>query len=114
MPPRRFSRFSFVAGFRDEADGSFLLEDPEPFTYREFADTRSHTVEDGDTLFTLAGQYFASFPRAAGLWWLIADFQPEPIIDPTRKLAVGSTLLIMSERVVSEEVFNEARRRAVI
>lgn len=114
MPPRRYSRFAFCVGFTDDADGSFLLEDPEPFTYRDFSDTRSHTVAEGDTLFTLAAEYFASFPRPSGLWWVIADFQPDPIIDPTRKLAVGRVLFIVSERVVTEEVFNESRRQAVI
>lgn len=114
MPPRRFSRYTFANGFTDETDGSFMLEDPEPFTYREFSDTRIHTVSEGDTLFHLASRYFASFERPAGLWWIIADFQPDPIIDPTRKLAVGSTLYIPSERVVEEEIFNNARRREVV
>lgn len=114
MPPRRFSRFTFSSGITDETDDSFLLEDPEPFVFRELADTRSHTVEDGDSLFNLAGRYFASFDRPTGLWWIIADFQPEPIIDPTRKLAIGRTLFVPSERVVSEDVFNESRRRAVL
>lgn len=113
MPPRRYSRFTFSAGFVDEDDGAFLLEDPEPFEFQEFSDTRIHTVTESDTVFNLAARYFASFERPAGLWWIICDFQPDPIIDPTLKLAVGRTLFIPSERVVTEEIFNEARRRAV-
>lgn len=114
MPPRRYSRFTFSAGFVDEDDDRFLLEDPEPFAFQEFADTRVHTVQDGDTLFNLAGRFFASFERPSGLWWVIADFQPDPIIDPTLRLSVGRALFIPSERVLTEQVFNEARRDEVI
>lgn len=114
MPPRRFSRFTFSEGFIDDGDGSFLLADPEPFPFAEFTDTRIHIVSDGDSLFNLAGRYFSSFQRPSGLWWIIADFQPDPIIDPTRKLAVGLTLFVPSERVVTEEIFSEARRTAVL
>lgn len=111
MPPRRFSRYTFSEGFID--DGSFMLEDAVPFGYVEREDNREHLVTDGDSLFTLAGRYFESFDRAEGLWWVIADFQPDPIIDPTLKLTVGSILYIPSERCISEDIFNEARRRAV-
>lgn len=114
MPPRRYSRFTFSNGYTDDADGSFLLEDPEPFPFQDLADNVAHTVEDGDSLFTLAARFFADFPRPAGLWWIIADFQPSPIIDPTLKLAVGSTLFIPSQRTITEQIFNEARRREVL
>lgn len=113
MAPRRFSRFTFASGFADES-GAFMLEDPEPFLFVDRADSRSHSVGEGDTLWSLAAQYFPSFPRLGSLWWIIADFQPDPIVDPTVKLVVGTQLVIPSERVVTEEIFNEARRREVI
>lgn len=112
MPPQRFSRYMLSEGFIAD-DGAFMLEDAEPFGYIERDDTREHQVRDGDTLFSLAGSHFQSYARAEGLWWVIADFQPDPIIDPTVQLTVGATIYIPSERCLSEEIFNEARRRVV-
>lgn len=110
MPPRRFSRFSFSAGVLDDA-GRLLLTEREPFRFRSLPDNRQHIVQQGDTLFSLAGRYFAPLPRPSGLWWVIADFQPEPIHDPTLALDLGRVLFIPSVRVITEEVFAEARRQ---
>jgi len=111
MPPRRFSRFTFCAAYLDD-DGRLVLTEREPFRFRAFADNRQHVVRAGETLFTLAGRYFAPLPRASGLWWVIADFQPDPIHDPTLSLELGRLVFIPSVRVLTEEVFSEARREA--
>ena len=47
----------------------------------------------------------------AALWWVIADFQPEPVHDPTRALEVGRVMFIPSERTLVEEVFSSRRRK---
>lgn len=107
--PRRFSRHLYCLGFHDDG-GPLQLTDREPFYYREYSDNRIHTVAQGESLFTLAARYFGPIPRAAGLWWLIADFQPDPIHDPTIRLSPGSRLIIPSLRTVYEAVFDEARR----
>lgn len=109
MPPRLYSRHSFTEGVSDDNDSVYLTE-REPFRFQTFADTRTHVVHEGDTLFTLAVRYFAAFKRPAGLWWVIADFQPDPIFDPTIALAPGQVMLIPSERVVVERIFSEERR----
>ena len=85
MPPTSSSRYRFTSGIRDDAGRLFLTE-REPFGFCEFGDTGRHTVVQGDTLWGLAGLYFAPLQRACGFWWVIADFQPDPIVD-------GSVLL---------------------
>lgn len=110
MPPRRFSRHMYTEAFTDEDAEVQLLTDYEPFDFRELPDNVVHVVKEGDTLWTLAGRYFAGIPRASGLWWVIADFQPTPIHDPTIALELGARLVIPSLRTVQEEVFNPARR----
>lgn len=110
MAPRRLSRYSFAYATQD-AEGDLVLYGDEPYRFREFADNREHVVRQGDTLYTLAGRYFAPLPRACGLWWVIADFQPDPIHDPTVELDVGRVLIIPSLRTLTEEVFSERRRR---
>jgi nucleoid-associated protein YgaU len=111
MPPRARSRHIFSLGVRDEATPDELeLTEREPFVYRSFTDNRQHTVEEGDTLWTLAARYFSPMDSAANLWWVIADFQPDPIHDPTIALVPGTVLVIPSVRTVLENVFDENRR----
>ncbi len=112
MPPRLRSRHSFTLGVKDDATPDDLeLTEREPYTFRSFSDNRQHTVEQGDTLWTLAARYFAPLDSAANLWWVIADFQPDPIHDPTLALAVGSVLVVPSVRTLIENVFSENRAR---
>jgi hypothetical protein len=110
MPPRLYSRFTFCAAVIDDR-GRLLLTEREPFRFRAFPDTRQHLVQQGDSLFTLAGRYFAPLPRPAGLWWIVADFQPDPVHDPTLALEPGRLVFIPSVRVVTEELFAETRRQ---
>jgi hypothetical protein len=70
-------------------------------------------VVQGDTLWGLAGRYFAPLNRACGYWWVIADFQPDPIIDPTLGLEEGRVLFIPSRRVLTDVILAQARRREV-
>jgi len=110
MPPRRYSRHTYSLAVTDEADRLYLTERT-PFRFRPLNDTQQHVVRWGESLWALAARHYAGLPRPAGLWWVIADFQPDPIIDPTIQLQVGQVLFIPSVRVVQEMVFSEARRR---
>jgi len=110
MPPRRFSRFTFCAAVLDDEE-RLVLTEREPFRFRSFPDNRQHVVQQGETIFSLAGRYFAPLPRASGLWWVIADFQPDPIHDPTVSLDLGRVLFVPSVRVLTEEIFAESRRQ---
>ena len=110
MAPRTGSRHSFALGVPDELGRRFLSE-REPYRFKQHTDTRMHVVAQGDTLEGLAGRYFAPLPRACGFWWAIADFQVDPIVDPTLRLLPGTTLLIPSLRVLTDVILGEVRRR---
>ena len=111
MPPKTGSRYSFCLGVRDAA-GLLYLTEREPYGFREHTDNRVHTVVEGDTLWGLAGRYFSPLPRACGFWWAIADFQPDPVVDPTLLLEPGRRLFIPSLRVLTDVVLSESQRRA--
>ena len=111
MPPNRFSRHRFSLGFPDDAERLFLSE-AVPYAYRDLPDNIQHSVKEGDTLFNLAGRYYASMPRGAGFWWAIAQFQPNPIIDPTVRLTPGSVVVVPSLATLQNEILNERRKRA--
>ncbi len=110
MPPQIRSRFIFTTGF-DDADSIKLLSEREPFRFQQFSDTRIHTVKEGDKLFNLAGRFFRPLARSAGLWWIIADFQPAPIVDPTIELILGQQLVIPSVPTVLNIILGEQQRR---
>lgn len=109
MPPRKYSRYSFCT-IRLDAGGRSFLDDRVPFGYVNLPDNRTHLVQQGDTLFGIAGRMFAPLVRPAGLWWVIADFQPQPIHDPTIQLQPGRVLYVPSLRTVNERIFSEGRR----
>ncbi len=110
MPPRAGSRYTFCQGVRDE-HGWLYLTEREPYRFHQHTDNRIHTVVEGDTLFDLAGRYFAPLERACGYWWVIADFQPDPIIDPTLFLEKSRRLFIPSLRVLTDVILSENRRK---
>lgn len=110
MAPRTGSRHSFTLGVLDEQDRRFLSE-REPYRFREHTDTRVHVVVQGDTLASLAGRYFAPLPRACGFWWVLADFQPDPIVDPTLELDLGRRIFVPILRVLTDVILSEQRRR---
>lgn len=72
-----------------------------PIRFRDDVDTVAHTVMDGENLAGLANTHYQGFPNPSSLWWIIAEFQPVPIIDPTRKLRGGTVLLIPSATLVA-------------
>lgn len=108
MPPGKYSRHLLCDTIADPL-GKLFLADRSRYFYRELADNRFHSVVQGDTLFDLAGVYFAGVERPAGLFWVIADFQPTPIHDPTVVLEPGRVLVIPSLRTVLEEILNPNR-----
>lgn len=115
MPPRWPSRHSFCTGlYRDPQNNGYnvlMLTDRIPYRYRQIEDTIVHKVIGGETIYQIAGYYYkGAFTRPAGLWWIIADFQPDPIFDPTIALKDGSLLYIPSIRTVNEFILNESRR----
>jgi nucleoid-associated protein YgaU len=109
MPPGVNSRYQLCAAFTDDVTGKLVLTDREPYGFQALADNRQHVVAQGDTLAKLAARYFDPIPDAALLWWVIADFQPDPIFDPTIALVPGQVLIIPSVNTVLTEVFDESR-----
>ena len=101
------SRHTTAYAYYDELGRPFL-GDRDPFLYRRLADNVIHQVTAGDTLQSLAYQYYAPLSEghqsAAQLWWIIADFQFEPIHDPTIPLVLGSYVVLPSIETVQTQI----------
>ena len=105
--PSAFSRDRFCVGITDD-EGNLDLTDVEPFRYRDLPDNTLHTVTQGETWESIAHRAYGEWR----LWWVIPDYQPEPVHDPTIALVGGTVLVLPSPRVVFEEILNEERREA--
>ena len=109
MPVYPWSRYRYSYEYADDEDVSYI-DEYEPFLYRDEADNRFHVAREGDTWWGLAHLYFQGIPRMCGMWWAIADFQPDRVIDPTLSIAAGQTVVIPSERLVRTKLFTPERR----
>lgn len=103
------SRYAPVALITDP-QGHALRDERNPFRFRRLRDTRVHRARDGDTLQTLASRFYSGATRQpAQLWWVIADFQPEPIQDPTIALEPGRLIYIPSPATVQAQILGGVR-----
>lgn len=81
-----------------------------PARYRPRPDNTPHIVREGDTLDSIAHRHFAGLGAGSArftpeqLYWVIADFQPQPILDATIQLRPGTTLILPSQEFVLTEV----------
>jgi hypothetical protein len=83
-----------LAILQGKSTGELYIGSRDRLFYANMSNIEPHIVEDGDTLWSLAARYYGGEDGEANLWWVIADFQPEPILDPTIALQAGSTILI--------------------
>ena len=109
-PPTKLSRHRFSRGLRDEQGREYLTDRP-VFGYRDLPDNVPHVVQEGDTLWGLAARYFAGVEGAALLWWVVADFQPEPISDPTLALVPGEVVVVPSVATLLTRILVEGRKQ---
>lgn len=93
------SRFRWSEIYQDEQGRRFLGPRPR-FGYRPLPDNREHPIRGGERLWHVSQLSFPDHPRAGALYWVIADFQPEPILDPTILLPEGHRLVIPSVRTL--------------
>jgi hypothetical protein len=103
MPPGVTSRYLASVGAYDDVGRTYLTE-REPYRYDpHLSGVIRHVVGSGDSLQSIAYRYYSELAGLAGsedvwgpehLWWLIAEFQPLPILDPTLGLEVGQVIYV--------------------
>lgn len=101
MTVHQGSRYTGVTA-RTDAGGRRFLTERIPFRFQARVDNILHHVTQQDTLYSLAGRYYRALERPSGYWWAIADFQPNPIRDPTIQLVPSSVIIVPSLRTLTE------------
>lgn len=106
----QWSRYRYCTLYTGD-DGVSYLDEREPYRYKDERDNRYHRAKGGDTWWGLAHMYFQGVPRACGLWWLLCEYQPTPVLDPTLTIPEDTLVVVPSMRVVRMFVFSSERRR---
>ena len=95
----RFTRI-FIDDVTDPSSEKTFLGFRDPIRFVDDRENVIHVVRAGDTLQTLAEKQFKGFEEPATLFWVIAEFQPTPIAEPTLRLTPGSLLVLPSPNLV--------------
>jgi hypothetical protein len=103
------SRYQLAEQITDPA-GRLLTEEREPFRFQRRDDNIFVQIGEGVTLQDLAeALYWPITERACGLWWVLADYQDPPIVDPTLRLRPGAVVVAPSSVVVVTEILLQRR-----
>lgn len=99
------SRYALASELRD-ASGFVIVDTPAPMRFRARPDTIVHRALATDTWYGLAARYYSGLHRRPEhLWWVLCDFQPEPVLDPTIPPEPGEFVYIPAPAFVQGEVF---------
>lgn len=104
------SRNKLVPSFMDEVSGKLILRDRTPYVYRDSQMNINHTAKSGDTWWSIAARYYyAISDRPAGLWWIIKDYQPVPVVDGTVSIQPGTLVIVPHPSDVITDVIGAER-----
>jgi hypothetical protein len=109
MPPGPNSRHLIAPMVTRVDDGLTFVLDREPFRFVPRPDNRRVVVEEGETWHNLAATHLQPISRAQDLWWVICDFQPTPVLDPTQQPIPGSVVFIPSPEFVQGTILSDSR-----
>jgi hypothetical protein len=84
-------------------DDAVVFQVPERLSYEDREDNTIHIVTEGERIYDLAQAYFARvIPNGIDIWEVLAQYQPEPIVDPSVPLAAGREIFIPPTDYIDE------------
>jgi len=111
-------RNRYSLAFTDVDSDSILISPIVPFSYRELSDNILHVATKGEMLWDLAEKYYSKkgdsslgLNDAWSYYDIIADFQPNPIADPTLSMIGGENIYLPSIQTIKMLIENENRRQ---
>jgi len=109
MAPGRSSRHLSVPLIADLDDGLTYLLDREPLRFAARSDNLRVVSQEGDTWHSLAARHLRPLPRPQDFWWVLCDFQPVPVADPTVEITPGTVVFIPSAEFVTGRALTETQ-----
>jgi len=97
-------RYQHTRVFVDEDTGVQFLGISDPISFIDDRENIMHVITAGDTLEALSDRYYDGFKDPQDLYWVIAQFQPRPIMDPTQQLPSGTVLVLPSPALLNNIV----------
>ncbi len=95
----------------EDDDGFRYTTEVEPYPYEKLPDNIEHICVEGDTWHSIASKYWSPIPQAGTYSRAIADFQPDPILDPFIKLQRGQKIIVPSRITFESKILDPERRR---
>lgn len=100
--------YRHAQAFKKE-DGTTYYSNPERIPYEERDDTIIHTCYGGEYLWDLANLYYQGVhPVPFDLAEIIAQFQPNPIVDWSVPMIRGREVLIPSVEYIEEVAYGDS------
>jgi len=110
MASEAFESRYYVTETYEAYNGLTLRDEYVPYRYEVNDDNIIHTAAEGDTWWNLAFRYYHHISEnASRLWWVICDFQPQPVVDPTVAIAPGRIIIVPPPIVVATEILGVGR-----
>lgn len=110
MAVQETSRYFMTLGATRVSDGLNFLLDREPLYFQPRSDNKRVVVQATDTWWSLAAAHLSSLPNAEQFFWVICDYQPNPIMDPTINPMPGTLVIIPDENFIMSTYFADSSR----
>ena len=96
------SRYRQTFKVRDEVRKlSYILLGKSRVFFDPEADNRIYKGQSGENLFAVAARHFRGYPRPASMFFVLAHYQPTPILDPTTDLGGRDIHIPPAEKVAA-------------
>lgn len=97
-----YSRYRLAFTVRDEVQNlTYTLIRSRRVFFDPSAENRIYKAQIGENIFSVAARHFRGYARPAALYWLLADYQPVPILDPTKDLDGMDIYIPPAEKVAA-------------
>jgi hypothetical protein len=101
--------YRHAQAFKKSEDGLLYWGLPERLPHEDRDDTTVHTCHGGEFLWQLAQDYYGDVVGNAGDWAdIIAQFQPNPIVDRSVPCRSGQEVLIPSLEYIEEVALGDS------
>ena len=86
-----------------DANGNLILSKRVPYRYKELGDNIIHTSLEGESIQDIAQIFYGKLygqRESRNMFWIICDFQPQPILDCTLTMEAGQKIIVPSPTTV--------------